>query len=34
VDAQPNVRTCLAPARPGLAVETQAGLGPAPRGNS
>jgi hypothetical protein len=29
VDGEPNVRTCLAPARPGMVVETQIGLGPA-----
>ncbi|MBI2198380.1 MAG: (2Fe-2S)-binding protein [Candidatus Rokubacteria bacterium] len=28
VDGEPNVRTCLAPARPGMVVETQIGLGP------
>ena len=28
VDGEPNVRTCLTPARPGMAVETQVGFGP------
>jgi hypothetical protein len=28
VDGEPNVRTCLTLARPGMAVETQFGLGP------
>lgn len=32
VDGEPNVRTCLTPARPGMAVSTQAGLGPAEPG--
>jgi predicted molibdopterin-dependent oxidoreductase YjgC len=27
VDGQPNVRTCVTPARPGMRVETQKGLG-------
>jgi hypothetical protein len=29
VDGEANVRTCLAPARPGMTVETQVGFGPA-----
>ncbi len=29
VDGEPNVRTCLTPARAGRVVETQQGLGPA-----
>jgi aerobic-type carbon monoxide dehydrogenase small subunit (CoxS/CutS family) len=32
VDGEPNVRTCLTPARAGMVVETQEGLGPAPEG--
>jgi predicted molibdopterin-dependent oxidoreductase YjgC len=30
VDGEANVRTCLAPARPGMVVETQSGFGRAP----
>jgi aerobic-type carbon monoxide dehydrogenase small subunit (CoxS/CutS family) len=30
VDGEPNVRTCLVPARPGMVVETQRGFGRAP----
>ena len=30
VDSVPNVRTCLAPVRAGMVVETQRGFGPAP----
>ena len=30
VDGVPNVRTCLAPARAGVVVDTQLGFGPAP----
>ena len=29
VDGEPNVRTCLTPARAGMVVETQTGFGPA-----
>ena len=30
VDGEPNVRTCLTPARAGMVVQTQVGFGPAP----
>ena len=30
VDGQPNVRTCVTPARPAMVVQTQEGFGPAP----
>jgi D-hydroxyproline dehydrogenase subunit gamma len=34
VDGEANVRTCLAPARPGMVVHTQEGFGPGPSGSA